>query len=238
MYRPWYQSQLGSQLACWSSWSFPKPMLAEISRREAPTLAWEHRFGRLRPRAPWFAVYHAFYWPAQLLSAHPISFWAWGDTLRAWSRQIVEQKERLLIHGDLITLGASVYNRRESNVRDSARSDTWSNEDDEWHRRNIHQHKWTRAAALVSETIRATSSNVTTFTFGPSGAVLYPTTGASQTLVHHWPYTIELPDFGHFGFVLAPERIIPTVKDSGKAKRFCWICWMRNFLMGGIFWRS
>lgn len=79
--------------------------------------------------------------------------------------------------------------------------------------------KWTRAAALMSEAIRAESSNATTFTFGPSGAVLYPTTGASVDHIYtigraEFSYTIELPDYGDFGFVLPPERIRPTVEEQ------------------------
>lgn len=79
--------------------------------------------------------------------------------------------------------------------------------------------KWTKAAALMSEAIRAESSNATTFTFGPSGAVLYPTTGSSVDHIYtigraEFSYTIELPDYGDFGFVLPPERIRPTVEEQ------------------------
>jgi len=79
--------------------------------------------------------------------------------------------------------------------------------------------KWTKAAALMSEAIRAESTNATTFTFGPSGAVLYPTTGSSVDHIYtigraEFSYTIELPDYGDFGFVLPPERIRPTVEEQ------------------------
>ncbi|KAF2849648.1 hypothetical protein T440DRAFT_426160 [Plenodomus tracheiphilus IPT5] len=79
--------------------------------------------------------------------------------------------------------------------------------------------KWTRTAALVSEEIRAQSDNATTFTYGASGATLYPTTGASVDHIYtigraEFSFTIELPDFGDFGFVLPPERIRPTVKEQ------------------------
>jgi hypothetical protein len=79
--------------------------------------------------------------------------------------------------------------------------------------------KWTKAAALVSEAIRAESTNATTFTFGPSGAVLYPTTGSSVDHIYtigraEFSYTIELPDYGDFGFVLPPARIRPTVEEQ------------------------
>jgi hypothetical protein len=79
--------------------------------------------------------------------------------------------------------------------------------------------KWTKAAALMSEAIRAESTNATTFTFGPSGAVLYPTTGSSVDHIYtigraEFAYTIELPDYGDFGFVLPPERIRPTVEEQ------------------------
>ncbi|KZM18637.1 metallocarboxypeptidase [Ascochyta rabiei] len=79
--------------------------------------------------------------------------------------------------------------------------------------------RWTRAASLMSQEIAANSTNQTTYTFGPSGAVLYPTTGVGVDHVYavgraEWSYTIELPDTGDFGFVLPPERIRPTVEES------------------------
>lgn len=71
----------------------------------------------------------------------------------------------------------------------------------------------------MSEAIRANSRNATTFTFGPSGAVLYPTTGFAVDHIYtigraEWAYTIELPDYGDFGFVLPPERIRPAVEEQ------------------------
>lgn len=79
--------------------------------------------------------------------------------------------------------------------------------------------KWTKAASLMSQTIAANSSNATTFTFGPSGAVLYPTTGSSVDHMYdtgrtEWPFTIELPDTGDYGFVLPPERIRPAAEEQ------------------------
>lgn len=79
--------------------------------------------------------------------------------------------------------------------------------------------KWTNAASLMSQEIARNSSNATTYTFGPSGAVLYPTTGVGVDHVYvtgraEWSYTIELPDTGDFGFVLPPERIRPAVEES------------------------
>ncbi|CBX99027.1 hypothetical protein LEMA_P082660.1 [Plenodomus lingam JN3] len=79
--------------------------------------------------------------------------------------------------------------------------------------------KWTRTAALVSEEIRAQSKNATTYTFGPSGATLYPTTGTSVDHIYttgraEFSFTIELPDYGDFGFVLPPERIRPAVEEQ------------------------
>ncbi|KAJ4321617.1 hypothetical protein N0V94_002816 [Neodidymelliopsis sp. IMI 364377] len=79
--------------------------------------------------------------------------------------------------------------------------------------------RWTRAAALMSQEIAANSLNQTTYTFGPSGAVLYPTTGVGVDHVYavgraEWSYTIELSDTGDFGFVLPPERIQPAVEEA------------------------
>ncbi|KAF2623234.1 hypothetical protein BU25DRAFT_350524 [Macroventuria anomochaeta] len=84
--------------------------------------------------------------------------------------------------------------------------------------------KWTNAASLMSQTIAANSSNATTYTFGPSGAVLYPTTGVGVDHVYavgraEWSYTIELPDTGAFGFVLPPERIRPAAEESWVGQR-------------------
>ncbi|KAI5920416.1 zinc carboxypeptidase [Camillea tinctor] len=79
--------------------------------------------------------------------------------------------------------------------------------------------KWTKAAALVSEAIHDSSDDRTTFTFGPSGAVLYTTTGAAPDHVYsiggaEFSYTIELRDTGDFGFVLPPELIRPTAEEQ------------------------
>lgn len=78
---------------------------------------------------------------------------------------------------------------------------------------------WTKAAALMSDTIRYYSTNATTYVFGPSGATLYPTTGASIDHVYtigraKFSMTIELPDTGDFGFVLPPERIRPAAEEQ------------------------
>ncbi|KAI0125823.1 hypothetical protein BJ170DRAFT_708255 [Xylariales sp. AK1849] len=79
--------------------------------------------------------------------------------------------------------------------------------------------KWTAVASLMSETIRDSSEARTTFTFGPSGATLYATTGAAPDHVYsvgkaNFSYTIELPDTGDYGFVLPPEKIRPTVEEQ------------------------
>ncbi|KAI1495502.1 zinc carboxypeptidase [Biscogniauxia marginata] len=84
--------------------------------------------------------------------------------------------------------------------------------------------KWTKAAGLVSQAIRDSSDARTTFTFGPSGAVLYPTTGAAPDHVYsiggaEFSYTIELRDTGDFGFVLPPELIRPTVEEQWEGQK-------------------
>ncbi|KAI0382362.1 hypothetical protein F5Y04DRAFT_53594 [Hypomontagnella monticulosa] len=84
--------------------------------------------------------------------------------------------------------------------------------------------KWTKAAGIVSETIRDSSEARTTFTFGPSGAVLYPTTGAAPDHIYsigraEFSYTIELRDTGEYGFVLPPEQIRPTVEEQWEGQR-------------------
>lgn len=71
----------------------------------------------------------------------------------------------------------------------------------------------------MSEAIRDSSEARTTFTFGPSGATLYTTTGAAPDHVYaiggaEFSYTIELRDTGDFGFVLPPEQILPTAKEQ------------------------
>ncbi|KAI4940946.1 hypothetical protein J4E91_011031 [Alternaria rosae] len=78
---------------------------------------------------------------------------------------------------------------------------------------------WTKVAALMSENIAYYSTNATTYTYGPSGATLYPTTGASIDHVYtigraKFSMTIELPDTGDFGFVLPPERIRPAADEQ------------------------
>ncbi|KAI1473138.1 uncharacterized protein F4812DRAFT_454955 [Daldinia caldariorum] len=84
--------------------------------------------------------------------------------------------------------------------------------------------KWTKAAGIVSETIRDSSDAGTTFTFGPSGATLYPTTGAAPDHVYsigraEFSYTIELRDTGKFGFVLPPELIRPTAEEQWEGQK-------------------
>jgi hypothetical protein len=79
--------------------------------------------------------------------------------------------------------------------------------------------KWTKAAALMSQAIRDESVNGTTFTYGPIGTVIYPTTGSSADHVYtigraEFSFGIELPDYGEFGFVLPPEKIRPIVEEQ------------------------
>lgn len=79
--------------------------------------------------------------------------------------------------------------------------------------------KWTKAATLVSEEIRDTSERGDTYTYGPSGAALYPTTGAAPDHVYsigraEFSYTIELTDTGKYGFVLPPELIRPVAEEQ------------------------
>lgn len=79
--------------------------------------------------------------------------------------------------------------------------------------------KWTKTASLLSETIRDSSDRRTTFTFGPSGATLYTTTGAAPDHVYAiggagFSYTIELPDTGDSGFVLPPELIRGAAEEQ------------------------
>ncbi|KAF2689168.1 zinc carboxypeptidase [Lentithecium fluviatile CBS 122367] len=84
--------------------------------------------------------------------------------------------------------------------------------------------KWTNAAGLVSEAIRDSSSARTTFTFGPSGATLYTTTGAAPDHVYEvgkadFSYTIELRDTGDYGFVLPPSLIRASVEEQWVGQR-------------------
>jgi murein tripeptide amidase MpaA len=83
---------------------------------------------------------------------------------------------------------------------------------------------WTKTASLMSEQIRLESKNDTTYVFGPSGATLYPTTGASIDHVYstgraRFSMTIELPDTGDYGFVLPPERIRPAAEEQWVGQR-------------------
>ncbi|KZM24637.1 uncharacterized protein EKO05_0008574 [Ascochyta rabiei] len=79
--------------------------------------------------------------------------------------------------------------------------------------------KWTKTASVLSETIRDSSDRRTTFTFGPSGATLYTTTGAAPDHLYaiggaDFSYTIELPDTGDYGFVLPAERIRGAAEEQ------------------------
>ncbi|KAF2227105.1 zinc carboxypeptidase [Elsinoe ampelina] len=80
--------------------------------------------------------------------------------------------------------------------------------------------KWTKTASLMSETIRDSKPDrLTTFTYGPGGAVLYKSVGNSRDHVYaiggaEFSWTIELPDTGRYGFVLPPELIRPTVEEA------------------------
>jgi hypothetical protein len=79
--------------------------------------------------------------------------------------------------------------------------------------------KWIRAAALMSRTILLESKHATAFMSGPSGAALYPTTGSSINHVYtigraEFPYSLQLPGHGDFGFVLPLEMIRPTVEEQ------------------------
>ncbi|KAI1100361.1 hypothetical protein F4804DRAFT_47574 [Jackrogersella minutella] len=84
--------------------------------------------------------------------------------------------------------------------------------------------KWTKAASILSETIRDSSDARTTFTFGPSGAVLYPTVGAAPDHVYsiggaEFSYTIELRDTGTFGFVIPPDQIRPSAEEQWEGQK-------------------
>ena len=79
--------------------------------------------------------------------------------------------------------------------------------------------KWTKTGTLMSEEIRDGSERGPVYTFGPSGATLYPTTGASIDHVYsigraEFSMTIELSDTGDYGFVLPPEFIRPVVEEQ------------------------
>ncbi|KAJ3580049.1 hypothetical protein NPX13_g524 [Xylaria arbuscula] len=97
--------------------------------------------------------------------------------------------------------------------------------------------KWTKAAQLVSDAIRDSSSDLTVFTFGPSGATLYPTTGAAPDHVYsigraEFSYTIELRDIGKYGFVLPPELIRPTVEEQWAGQKLLWSLLDEEFFDG------
>ncbi|KXH53054.1 zinc carboxypeptidase [Colletotrichum nymphaeae SA-01] len=84
--------------------------------------------------------------------------------------------------------------------------------------------KWTKTASVLSEVIRDSSERRTTFTFGPSGATLYTTTGAAPDHVYaiggaDFSYTIELPDTGDFGFVLPPDRILGAAEEQWEGQQ-------------------
>ncbi|KAI1290584.1 hypothetical protein F5Y03DRAFT_378189 [Xylaria venustula] len=97
--------------------------------------------------------------------------------------------------------------------------------------------KWTQAAQIVSDAIRDSSSALTTFTFGPSGATLYPTTGAAPDHVYSigradFSYTIELRDIGQHGFVLPPELIRPSVEEQWAGQKVLWSLLDQEFFVG------
>ncbi|TEA14813.1 Metallocarboxypeptidase A-like protein [Colletotrichum sidae] len=74
-----------------------------------------------------------------------------------------------------------------------------------------------KLAQLASDAIREVEE--VTFTYGPSCATLYPTTGGSFDYVYavgeaKWSYLIELRDTGDFGFVLPPEQIRGSVTEQ------------------------
>lgn len=79
--------------------------------------------------------------------------------------------------------------------------------------------KWTKVAALMSETLCAESTKATMSTSGPSGAFLYHTIGSSVNHIYYFgravfSYTIELPDYGNFRHVLPPQRVWPSVQEQ------------------------
>ncbi|KAF2220400.1 hypothetical protein BDZ85DRAFT_266534 [Elsinoe ampelina] len=84
--------------------------------------------------------------------------------------------------------------------------------------------KWTKTAADAADAIRSASDIDAQYTFGPSGAVLYTTTGSSVDHAYEvgkaeFAYTIELRDTGDFGFVLPPEQIRPNVLEQFAGQR-------------------
>ncbi|KAJ8124507.1 hypothetical protein O1611_g9134 [Lasiodiplodia mahajangana] len=90
---------------------------------------------------------------------------------------------------------------------------------------------------MVSDAIRDSSSDLTTYTFGPSGATLYTTTGAAPDHVYsigraEFSYTIELRDIGKYGFVLPPELIRPTVEEQWPGQKVLWSLLDEEFFDG------
>ncbi|KAK8109325.1 hypothetical protein PG984_015126 [Apiospora sp. TS-2023a] len=84
--------------------------------------------------------------------------------------------------------------------------------------------KWTKAASMVSEAIRDASNTSTTYTFGPSGATLYATSGSAPDHVYsvgraEWSFTIELRDTGRFGFVLPQDQIRPAAEEMWEGQK-------------------
>ncbi|KAI1108147.1 hypothetical protein F5Y14DRAFT_108446 [Nemania sp. NC0429] len=87
--------------------------------------------------------------------------------------------------------------------------------------------KWTKAAQITSDAIRDSSKDLTVFTFGPSGATLYVTTGAAPDHVYsigraEFSYTIEGRDIGKNGFILPPELIRPAVEEQWAGQKVLW----------------
>lgn len=56
------------------------------------------------------------------------------------------------------------------------------------------------------------------YTVGPAAIVLYPASGCSddwgKSIGIKYTYTIELRDWGRYGFVLPPKFIEPTAKEA------------------------
>lgn len=76
----------------------------------------------------------------------------------------------------------------------------------------------------MSGAIREATKDRTTFTFGPSGAALYATTGAAPDHVYRiggadFSYTVELRDTGDNGFILPPEQILPSVVEQWEGQK-------------------
>ena len=76
----------------------------------------------------------------------------------------------------------------------------------------------------MSGAIREATEDRTTFTFGPSGAALYATTGAAPDHAYsiggaEFSYTVELRDTGDNGFVLPPAQILPSVIEQWEGQK-------------------